>query len=121
MKIESYIPGRIRIRFDSIAEKNHIKSLISKLDGINQVKESPVSILISYSLNSEADFVFSNLKTKREPVKIENEDIYHYTAPLIKNPVTKAIYSVMLLGFKRGLITFGICSLFLARYLKSKF
>lgn len=121
MKIESSIPGRIRIKFDNLKEKSYMDSLISKLDGVKEFKSTSTSILINYDLNTEADFVLRNLKSKEEYVKIEMDDLYYYTVPFIKNTATKAIYSIMLLGFKRGLITFGICSLFLAKYLKSKF
>lgn len=121
MRIESSIPGRIRIKFDNLQEKSYIDSLISKLDGIKEFKSTSTSILINYDINTEADFVLRNLKSKEEHIKIEMDDVYYYTVPFIKNPAMKAMYSIMLLGFKRGLITFGICSLFLAKYLKSKF
>lgn len=121
MKIESHVPGRIRIKFDSLAEFKGFKNLVSKIEGINSVKEGKASLLITYLPNTEADILFKNLKSSEEKTRLEKDDIYHYTAPLIKHPATKALYSIMLLGFRRGLITFGICSIFLTRYLKSKF
>ncbi|MEJ5172850.1 MAG: hypothetical protein WHT47_03975 [Hydrogenothermaceae bacterium] len=121
MKIESHIPGRIRLKFDSVLELRQFRSLLSKIEGINEIKEKSASILITYSPNTEAEFLFKNLKSSQERIKLDKDDLYHYTAPFIKHPATKALYSMMLLGFKRGLITFGICSIFLTRYLKSKF
>lgn len=121
MKIESHIPGRIRLKFDSVLEFRHFKSLVSKIDGISSVKETQNSILITYLLGTEAEILFKNLKPNQEKIRLDKDDLYHYTAPFIKHPATKALYSMMLLGFKRGLITFGICSIFLTRYLKSKF
>ncbi|MCX7738624.1 MAG: hypothetical protein N2Z80_04325 [Hydrogenothermaceae bacterium] len=123
MKVESHIKGRIRLRLELSSERRDVKILLDKLDGVEEVRESALSILVKYRPGSEAEAFFRLLdrEVPKEKVKLKLDDIYHYTVPLIKSSVTKALYSVFLLGFKRGLITFGICSLLLARYLKTKF
>lgn len=121
MKVESIVPGRIRVRFDNLVEKNRFKSALSKMDGVLDVKEKVDSILVIFSPGSEAGVFLSNLNPKRDKFQIDKDDIFHYTAGFIKNPAVKAIYTISLLGFRRGLITFGLCSILLARYLRAKF
>lgn len=121
MKVESVVPGRIRVRFDSLAEKNRFMSALSKMEGVLEVREKTDSVLVIFSPDSEAGIFLGNLNPKKEKVQIDKDDIFHYTAGLIKNPAVKAIYTVSMLGLRRGLITFGLCSILLARYLKAKF
>lgn len=123
MKVESHIKGRIRLRFELISEKREIVSIIDKLDGVEEKKEGRSSILVVYKPGSQAEYFFKLIDRKepKKEVKLQPEDIYHYTTPLIKSPITKALYSIFLLGFRKGLIIFGICSLFLSKYLKNKF
>lgn len=121
MKVESLIPGRIRVRFDSFLERDRFKSALYKMDGVLEIKERADSILVIFKPYSEAGVFLNNLNPKRDKVKLDKDDILHYTAGLIKNPVVKAMYTISMLGFRRGLITFGLCSILLARYLRAKF
>ncbi|MEZ0323863.1 MAG: hypothetical protein ABWJ98_06125 [Hydrogenothermaceae bacterium] len=121
MRVESKITGRIRLRFDNLYEKERVRSMLSKLDGIINIKESNLSFLITYKSNSEVALILDNLQTKKDNIPLDKGDLFFYTAPFIKSPVTKFIYTIGLLGFKKGVITFGVCTMLLGRYLKSKF
>jgi adenine-specific DNA methylase len=126
MKILSSIAGRVRIEFDNILEKKQFLENIRSLNGIVEIKESSKSITVNYNQNTQFDyflknFILPSIENKRTVEKIDKDDIHYYIAPLLKSNVVKALWSVSLLGFKRGFLTFTICSLGVSAYLKNKF
>ncbi|MFN3869959.1 MAG: hypothetical protein ACK4MW_00525 [Aquificaceae bacterium] len=92
------------------------------MDGVLGVeyKESTKTLLIRFKEGSFVHYLLENLKNKKAPERIGKEDLHFYLQSFFKNPAVKLALSVSLLGWKAGLISFGVCSMFLVPYLKTK-
>ncbi|MGC9006637.1 MAG: hypothetical protein ACP5JX_03585 [Sulfurihydrogenibium sp.] len=128
MKIVSYTDSRVRIMFDNLLEKNEFKTNIANLSGIKEVKEAGNSLTLIYEPKSQFAYFLKafikpslEYKSKKMFEKLDKEDYHYYISLLIKNDLVKALWSISLLGFKRGFLTFTICTLGISRYLKNKF
>ncbi|SNR61843.1 hypothetical protein [Desulfurobacterium atlanticum] len=122
MKVVSRIDGRVRIKFDNIYEQRSFVENISKIPGVINIETGKaLSALVIYKSGSPADFVLRNLRETEEVVRAGREEIYHYGNAVLTHPAAKALWTVMWLGFRRGIVTFAACSLILNRYIKAAF
>lgn len=125
MKVLSLTSNRVRLEFENILEKSLFLENVSGLNGILSIKETNKTITINFQPKTQFDYFLKNFivpsSTKKELEKIDKDDIHFYIAPLIKNNFVKALWSISLLGFKRGFLIFTICTLGVGTYLKNKF
>lgn len=126
MRILSFTADRVRLEFNNLIEKKRFLENIYSLSGILEIKELNKSITIMFEPNTQFDYFLKNFiipstVNTRTTEKIDKDDIHYYIAPLIKNNVIKALWSISLLGFKRGFLMFTICTLGVSTYLKNKF
>ncbi len=114
--------GEARLYFSSIAEKEFFLHGMKGMEGVVGVehKENIRTVLVRFREGSFAHYLIENLKAKRESQKLEKEDLHFYLQPFLKHPAVKLGFSMALLGWNVGLISFAICSMFLMPYLKNK-
>ena len=121
--MRAYAIGKdtIALEFDSTAQRDSFVRSISGMQGIISLsyKENTRRLRLQYEPSSAIGMLIDMLKGK--PVYIQKEDVHFYVAPLIKHPGVKLLFSMLMLGGTVGLISFGVCSLFLIPYLKTKF
>ncbi|MBX0312636.1 MAG: hypothetical protein JHC31_12850 [Sulfurihydrogenibium sp.] len=125
MKVESYTPGRVRFRFENQLEKRNFVKNIDSLKGIEDIKETANSLTIKFEADSQFDyflknFIMPSIRSMKIDYNLDKEDIFFYINPLIKNNITKAFWNMLILGPKRGFITFTICSLGVGPFIKNK-
>ena len=125
MKIESYIPGRVRFRFENQLEKRNFVKNVDGLKGIEDIKEIANSLTIKFEEDSQFDyflknFIIPSLKSMKIDYSLDKDDIFFYINPLLKNNITKAFWNMLMLGPKRGFIIFTICSLGVSPFVKNK-
>ena len=111
-----------RLYFSSVEERNLFLRGMGGMEGVEGVeyKENTRTLLIRFREGSFVSYLLENLKKERTPKKLEREDIHFYIQPFLKHPAVKLGFSMALLGWKVGLISFAVCSMFLIPYLKSK-
>ncbi|RMH02553.1 MAG: hypothetical protein D6699_05785 [Aquificota bacterium] len=114
--------NRVRFYFDSKADRDMFIKGLEKLSGVVKVegKENTRSLLVVYQKGSFAEQIINSLMGRKEVKGIGKEDLHFYLSPFIKHPAVKLLFSMAMLGGVVGLITFGVCSLFLVPYLKTK-
>lgn len=122
MEIVSKTDRRVRIKFNNLLEKDEFMKHMKNIPGIISLKSGKaLSVIVEFKPNSTFEYILKNInETKEEPV-VGKEEIYHYGNVVITHPVTKAFWSVLWLGPKRGFLTFAICTMGINRYLKAKF
>jgi hypothetical protein len=125
MKVESYTPGRVRFKFENQLEKRNFVKNIDGLKGIEDIKETANSLTIKFEADSQFDyflknFIMPSIRSMKIDYNLDKEDIFFYINPLIKNNITKAFWNMLMLGPKRGFITFTICSLGVSPFIKNK-
>ncbi len=114
--------GEARIYFSTIEERNLFLKGMKGVEGVLEVdyKENTRTMLIKFKEGSFMHYLLENLASKRRS-KLEGEDLHFYIQPFLKHPAVKLGFSTILLGWKVGLISFAVCSMFLVPYLKTKF
>jgi len=122
MVIVSKTDSRVRIKFDNEFEKRNFIKNMKDINGIKDLKEGKaLSVIIEYESGSTFDYIIKNLKETKEEIKAGKDEIFYYTNFFITHPAVKALWSMALLGAKRGFLTFAICTIGIGRFLKSKF
>ncbi|MDM7273606.1 hypothetical protein [Sulfurihydrogenibium azorense] len=126
MKVLSLTSNRVRLEFENILEKRQFNDNVKNLQGILNIKETTNTLTINYEQKSQFDYFLRNFivpstQLKKEVITLDKDDLHYYIAPLIKSNVLKALWSVSLLGFKRGFLMFTICTLGVGAYLKNEF
>ncbi len=113
--------GEARLYFSSTAEREFFIRGMNGAEGVEGVeyKENTRTLFIKFKEGSFAHYLIENLKHKRSYQRLEGDDVNFYLQPLLKHPVVKLAFSTALLGWKAGLISFAVCSMFLTPYLKS--
>lgn len=111
-----------RLYFSSVEERNLFLRGISGMEGIEGVeyKENTRTLLIKFRRGSFAYYLLENLSRRKTLQKLAGEDYNFYLQPFLKHPAVKLGFSVLLLGWKVGLVSFAVCSIFLVPYLKQK-
>lgn len=112
----------IRLYFSRREERDLFLSGMGGMEGVEGVeyKESTRTLLIRYKKGSFAEYVFSHIRPSKTQEALDRQDLHFYISPLIKHPAVKLAFSMLMLGGVAGLIAYGVCSMFLVPYLKSK-
>ncbi|MCS7084278.1 MAG: hypothetical protein NZL90_04775 [Aquificaceae bacterium] len=108
--------GRWRIHFYNPIEKERFEEKIRK-EGFIEVLESGNSSLL-IKVNSA---VINEMLDVSKFHGLDRSDIHFYLGFFIKHPFLKALFSIGMLGFWVGLINFGVCSMIVMPYIKSRF
>ncbi len=111
-----------RLYFSSVEERDLFLRGMGRMEGVLGVeyKENTRTLLIRFKEGSFIHYLLENLKNKKPPKRMGKEDLHFYLQPFLKNPAVKLAFSVALLGWGAGLISFGVCSMLLLPYLKTK-
>lgn len=108
--------GKWRIHFYSPIEKEHFEEKIKSEKFIEVLESGHSSLLIK--VNSVA---INEVLDASKFQGIDKSDIHFYLGFFIKHPFLKALFSIGMLGFWVGLINFGVCSMIVMPYIKSRF
>ncbi len=113
--------GEARIYFSTIEERNLFLQGIKGMDGVLELKckENTRTLLVKFKEGSFMHYLLENLGSKKRS-KLEREDLHSYIQPLLKHPAAKLGFSIIILGWKVGLISFAVCGMLLTPYLKTK-
>ena len=81
MKVESYIPGRVRFKFENQLETRNFVKNIDGLKGIEDIKEAANSLTIKFKADSQFDyflknFIIPSLKSMKIDYNLDKEDIF---------------------------------------------
>lgn len=114
--------GEARLYFSSVAERDLFLRGMNGMEGVEGVeyKENTRTLLVRFREGSFFHYLLENLKGKKVPQRLEREDLHFYIQPFLKHPAVKLGFSMALLGWNVGLISFAVCSMFLVPYLKNK-
>ncbi len=114
--------GEARLYFSSTAERELFLRGMNGVEGVEGVeyKENTRTLFIKFKEGSFFHYLLENLKGSKEPQKLDREDWHFYLQPFLKHPAVKLAFSMALLGWNVGLISFAVCSMFLVPYLKNK-
>lgn len=126
MEVLSSTSNRVRLKFENILEKKQFNDNIKNLSGILEIKETNSTITVNFEPRSQFDyflrnFIIPSTQLNKQLPQLDKDDLHYYISPLIKSNVVKALWSISLLGFKRGFLMFTICTLGVGTYLKNKF
>lgn len=112
--------GEARLYFSTVQERGLFLRGMGGMEGVLGVeyKENTRTLLIRFKENSFIHYLLQNLR--KPPKSLEGEDINFYLQPFLKHPAVKLGFSMALLGWKVGLISFAVCGMFLIPYLKTK-
>jgi hypothetical protein len=80
-----------------------------------------LTVLVKYEPDSPFGYVIKNMILKDPEPRVSKNDISSYVAPLLTDPLTKALWLMAVLGTKVGFVQFGISSMIVNRYIKAKF
>ncbi|MFN3975720.1 MAG: hypothetical protein ACK4LT_01500 [Aquificaceae bacterium] len=110
-----------RLYFSSVEERDLFLRGMDGMEGVLGVeyKESTKTLLIRFKEGSFVHYLLQNLKN-RKLEGLGKEDLHFYLQSFLKSPVVKLALSVALLGWRAGLVSFGICGMFLTPYLRTK-
>lgn len=114
--------GEVRLYFSSIEERNLFLRGINGVEGIEEVeyKENTRTLLIRFKEGGFAHYLLEHIIPKRARQELSKEDMNFYLQSFLKHPAVKLGFSMLLLGWKVGLISFAVCSMLLIPYLKNK-
>jgi hypothetical protein len=119
----SHIEGRTRLKFSDLYEKNTFIENMKKVSGLKDLESNgnALTVLLKYAPDSPFGYVIKQIISKEPEPKLSKDDISSYVAPLLTDPVTKALWLMAVLGSKVGFLQFGISSMIVNRYIKAKF
>ncbi len=123
VNLVSHIEGRTRLKFENLYEKNLFLENMKNISGLKNLEYNGESstVLVKYEPNSQIDYIIKNIISKEPEPKLMNYDISHYVTPLLKSPLTKALWLMAVLGPKVGFMQFGISVMIVNRYIRAKF
>lgn len=111
-----------RLYFSSVPERDLFLRGIERMEGVEEVhyKENTRTLLVKFREGSFFHYLLENIKGNAKAQSLEKEDLHFYLSAFIKHPAVKLGFSMLMLGWGVGLISFAVCSMFLVPYLKSK-
>lgn len=114
--------GEARLYFSSVPERDLFLRGIERMEGVEEVhyKENTRTLLVKFREGSFFHYLLENIKGNAKAQSLEKEDLHFYLSAFIKHPAVKLGFSMLMLGWGVGLISFAVCSMFLVPYLKSK-
>jgi len=119
----SHIEGRTRLKFPNLYEKNLFLENTRNIPGLKSLEhdDATLTVLVKYEPNSPFDYIMKNIVTKEPEQGLSKDDISSYVAPVLKDPLTKALWLMTVLGIKVGFLQFSISSMIVNRYIKARF
>ncbi|MGH7802465.1 MAG: hypothetical protein ACREOW_17890 [Thermodesulfobacteriota bacterium] len=123
VNLVSHIEGRTRLKFQDLYEKNLFLENIKNISGLQKLEHNgeALTVLVKYEPNSQIDYIIKNMISKEPETKLANYDVSHYVTPLLKSPLTKALWLIAILGYKVGFLQFAISTMIVNRYIRAKF
>jgi hypothetical protein len=123
MYLVSHIEGRTRLKFSDLHEKNSFIKNMRNISGLKELESNgnTLTVLVKYAPDSPFGYIIGNMISKEPEPKLSKDDISSYVAPLLTNPITKAVWLMGVLGAKVGFLQFGISSMIVNKYIKAKF
>jgi hypothetical protein len=123
VNLVSHIEGRTRLKFPDLYEKNLFLENIKSISGVKNVEHNgeSLTVLVKYEPNSQIDYIIKNIISREPEPRLRNYDISHYVTPLLKSPLTKALWLMAILGYKVGFLQFAISTMIVNRYIRAKF
>ncbi|MCS7171421.1 MAG: hypothetical protein N3D14_01305 [Aquificaceae bacterium] len=114
--------GEARLYFSSVEERNLFLRGMGGMEGVLGVdyKDNTRTLLIKFREGSFVHYLLENINSQKSLQKLDKEDLHFYLQPFLKHPAVKLSFSMLLLGWNVGLISFAVCSMFLLPYLKNK-
>ncbi|MDW8434074.1 MAG: hypothetical protein RMK35_04630 [Aquificaceae bacterium] len=118
----SYRKGEARLYFSSLEERNLFLRNMHGMEGVEGVeyKDNTRTLLIKFREGSFIHYILENLAGQRKSQALDREDLNFYIQPFLKHPAVKLGVSMLLLGWKVGLVSFTFCSIFFIPYLKTR-
>ncbi len=122
MSLKAYplTANRLVLEFESVVERDAFVKSLSGTKGIRAIEYSENTRRVRVELEEGSPLYKILRSAMGQRRSITREDIHFYLSPFIKHPAVKALFSMLMLGGSVGLISFGVCSLFLIPYLKAK-
>lgn len=119
----SHIEGRTRLKFPNLYEKNLFLENTKNIPGLKSLEHDDVTltVLVKYEPNSPFDYIMKNIISKEPEQGLSKDDISSYVTPILKSPLTKALWLMTVLGIKVGFLQFSISSMIVNRYIKARF
>ena len=123
INLVSHIEGRTRLKFSNLYEKNTFIENMKNVSGLKDLESNgnTLTVLVEYAPDSPFGYVIRQIISKDTEPKLSKDDISSYVAPILADPVTKALWLMAVLGTKVGFLQFGISSMIVNRYIKAKF
>ncbi len=119
----SHIEGRTRLKFPNLYEKNLFLENTKNIPGLKSLEhdDATLTVLVKYEPNSPFDYIMKNIVSKEPEQGLSKDDISSYVTPILKSPLTKALWLMTVLGIKVGFLQFSISSMIVNRYIKARF
>ena len=119
----SHIEGRTRLKFPNLYEKKLFLENTKNIPGLENLEhdDAALTVLAKYQPDSPFDYVMKNIVSKEPEPRLTKDDISSYVAPVLKAPLTKALWLILLFGPKVGFLQFSISSMIVNRYIKTRF
>jgi hypothetical protein len=119
----SHIEGRTRLKFPNLYEKKLFLENTKNIPGLKSLEhdDAALTVLVKYETDSPFDYVMRNIVSREPEPKLSKEDISSYVTPVLKAPLTKALWLMAVLGVKVGFLQFSISSMIVNRYIKARF
>ncbi|HSE83063.1 MAG TPA: hypothetical protein VLB01_00780 [Thermodesulfobacteriota bacterium] len=123
VQLVSHIEGRTRLSFPNLYEKESFIKNVKNMPGVNQLESNgkTLNVLVKYEPDSPCGYLIKQIISKPPKPKISKEDISSYVAPVLKEPMTKALWLIFIFGPKVGFLQFSISSMIVNRYIKARF
>ena len=118
------IEGKVRLKFDDPGEKSVYLDLLQGSEGVKRIStrsRQSNSLLLEYEPGSELHKTLNKLLDQQEPEPLSRNDVFSYISPLLKNPMTKVVWLMLIYGVKPGFLQFCISSMLVNKYLRAKF
>ncbi len=119
----SHIEGRTRLSFPNLYEKESFIKNVKNIQGLKELDSNgkTLTVLVKYEPDSPLGYIIKQIISKELKPRISKEDISSYLAPVLKEPITKALWLIFIFGPKVGFLQFSISSMIVNRYIKARF
>lgn len=121
----SHIEGRTRLKFPDIYEKESFINNIKDIKGLKRLETKgnsrSLTVLVEYEPRTPFDYILKNMMKEEPKPLVSRHDISSYVSPVLTNPLTKALWLVVVLGPSVGILQFGISAMIVNRYIKARF
>lgn len=122
-QLVSHIEGRTRLGFPNLFEKESFVKNTKDIAGLKRLESNgkTLTVLATYEPGSQFEYIIDKIISKPPKPKFSKEDVSSYVSPLLKDPITKALWLIFIFGPKVGFLQFSISSMIVNKYIKAKF